>query len=99
MPAHESARGRDDDLHPTLEVAPSADDILYLTADIHSADTEFVGVRMREDFLDHADDNSVIAAREFLHALDLDGGHGEIVGEALQVELCGEIDEIFYPVE
>ena len=73
MPAHVSAGARDDDLLTRLEVAASADDILYiLRSDVDLADAKLVGVRMRKYFFDNADDNTVKAACERLHTLDLD---------------------------
>ena len=98
VPADNGAGAGDGHTHSLFQVASAADDVFDLaSADVCPADSQFVCVGMRFQFLDYADNHVVKTAGKFLRVLNLYGGHGQVIGQFFQINTFRDIYIILYP--
>ena len=67
--------------------------------DIHLADTQLVGIGMRQYLFDFTDNNAVKTSCQFFGTFYLDSGHGKVKGQTFQVYIVRDFYIIFDPVE
>ena len=96
--AHGAGQGHGH-LHALGQVAAAADDVLDLAADVGLADLQLVGVGVLLDGLDPAHHHVVELLRQLDGVLHLHGGHGQVIGQTLQIHIRRQVDVILDPVQ
>ena len=98
VPTHNGSRAGYGHPHTFAQIDTTADDVLDLTvSDIYLAHPQTICVRVRLDSLDHTHNHIVEPARQFFHIFYLYRGHGQIIGQLLQIHVLRDIHIIFYP--
>ena len=100
VPAADGAGQRHGHLHAVAEVGAAADDLLDgAAADVGAADAQLVGVGMGQDLPDLAHHHVVERRAQIGGVLHLHGGHGQIIGQTLQVHVMGQLHIVPEPVQ
>ena len=96
--AHGAGQGHGH-LHALGQIAAAANDVLDLAADVGLADLQFVGVGVLLDGLDLAHHHVVELLAKLDGVLHLHGGHGQVIGQTLQIHIRRQVDVILDPVQ
>ena len=99
VPAAHGAGQRHGHLHPLAQVGAAADDILYLAANVGFADFQLVGIGVLLNGHDLPHRHVVELTAQINGILHLHGGHGQVIGQTLQIHIRGQIHVILDPIQ
>ena len=100
VPAAEGAGQRHRHLHAVAEVGAAADDLLDVAAaDVGAADTQLIRVGVGQDLLDLTHHHIVERSAQIDGVLHLHGGHGQVIGQTLQIHILRQLYIIPDPIQ
>ena len=100
VPAAEGAGQRHRHLHAVAEVGAAADDLLDVAAaDVGAADTQLIRVGVRQDLLDLTHHHIVERSAQIDGVLHLHGGHGQVIGQTLQIHILRQLYIVPDPIQ